>query len=121
MTVTIEQLDAWLMATEDEDLEFKEAKGSFAYDKLAKYCCALANESGGHLILGVTDKRPRTVVGSRAFQDLGRTKGDIYRDLRIRVGAWEIDHPDGRVVVFEVPLRCHAILLARQYITRIGI
>jgi len=32
-----------------------EAKSDFNFDKLAKYCCALANEGGGQLVLGVTD------------------------------------------------------------------
>jgi ATP-dependent DNA helicase RecG len=103
MAITIKQLEVWMKATEDEHLEFKEAKKRFATEELAKYCCALANEGGGHLVLGVTNKRPRTVVGSAACPDLGRAKGDIYRDLGIRVDAWEVDHPAGRVVVFQVP------------------
>jgi len=28
------------------------------FQKVLKYCCALANRGGGKLILGITDKRP---------------------------------------------------------------
>ena len=59
----------------------------------------------GRIILGVTDKVPRTVVGSQAFQDLERTKAGLIERLRLRVDAEEIQHPNGRVLVFQVPSR----------------
>ena len=92
-------------AREDERLEFKEAKTQFHFEKLVKYCVALANEGGGRMILGVTDKQPRTVVGSRAFPDLERTKASLIERLRLRLDAEELQHPDGRVLVFQVPPR----------------
>ena len=67
MTVSLNELESWLDAGEDEHLEFKEAKTRFDFETLVKYCVALANEGGGRVILGVTDKQPRTVVGSQAF------------------------------------------------------
>ena len=103
MSITLEQLEAWISSPEDECLEFKEAKNSYSFDKLAKYCSAFANEGGGHLILGVTNTRPRRVVGSSAFLDPGRTKADLYSHLEIPVQAFEILHPGGRVLIFEVP------------------
>ena len=48
MTTTLEQLETWMQAdSEDEHLEFKEGKTSYAFEKLVKYCVALANEGGG--------------------------------------------------------------------------
>jgi len=47
MNVTLEQLKTWMKASEDEHLEFKEAKERFDFEKLVKYCVALANEGGG--------------------------------------------------------------------------
>ena len=44
MTVNETQIDAWLKGKEDEHLEFKEAKQNFHFEKLVKYCAALANE-----------------------------------------------------------------------------
>jgi len=56
-------------------------------------------------VLGATDKAPRTVVGSLAFPELGKIKSRILEALRLRIDAWEIPHPNGRVVVFDVPPR----------------
>lgn len=58
---TLQDLERWLSEPESETLEFKEAKNKYDFDKLVKYCSALANEGGGKMILGVTDKRPRVV------------------------------------------------------------
>lgn len=41
-----------LQNTENEHLEFKKAETSFEFKELVKYCCALANENGGKMILG---------------------------------------------------------------------
>ncbi len=56
-----------LDAPEGEHYEFKKAEKSFEFDKLAKYASALSNRGGGKIILGVSDKRPRQVIGSQAF------------------------------------------------------
>ena len=67
---TLETLNDWLAdAPENEHLEFKEAKQQYDTTKLMRYCVALANEGGGHLVLGVSDKRFRQVVGTQAFQN----------------------------------------------------
>ncbi|MFA6033176.1 MAG: ATP-binding protein [Myxococcota bacterium] len=105
MTEQIEQLTFWMTAEEDEHLEFKEAKERFDFEELVRYCCALANEGGGHFILGVSNRRPRRVVGSKAFDDLNRTKLGLIERLRLRIEAWEILHAEGRVIVFKVPSR----------------
>jgi len=106
MTVIIEQLEKWLAApSENEHLEFKEAKNHFDFEKLVAYCVALANEGGGHMILGVTDKRPRKVVGTSFFTNLERTKAGLLERLHLRIFVQEVQHPQGRVLVFEVPAR----------------
>ena len=56
------QLQHWLDEPEGTNLEFKEAKQNFHFEKLVEYCVALANEGGGKIILGVTDRRPRRIV-----------------------------------------------------------
>ncbi len=105
MTVTPRELDAWLKAPEDEHLELKEARNRFDFEELVRYCAALANEGGGRIVLGVTDKRPRQVVGSRAFPDLERTKAGLVERLHLRIEADSLKHRGGRVVVFSVPAR----------------
>lgn len=105
MNSSIEDIKAWMDAQEDNHLEFKEAKDGFHFEKLVEYCVALANEGGGKLILGITDKRPRRVVGSQAFRDLERTQAGLTERLRLRIDVECIKHPDGRVLVFHVPSR----------------
>ena len=107
--ITLETLDRWLIVpAETENLEFKEAKQQFDRTKLLKYCIGLANEGGGYIVLGVTDKRPRQVVGSLAWSTtaaLNGIKAYIVEQLGFRVDATELQHPNGRVLVFEVPTR----------------
>ena len=104
--ITLDTLTYWLSTPrENEHLEFKEAKQQFDKAKLLRYCVALANESGGHLVLGVTDKPPRKIVGTQAFQNLGDIKARILEILGFRVEITELQHPDGRVLVFEIPPR----------------
>lgn len=68
MTVTLAQLEKWLRApSEDEHLEFKEAKNDYDFEKLVGYCVALANEGGGHMVLGVSDKLDDAEATSRRY------------------------------------------------------
>ncbi len=99
------RLEGLIRGEEDEHAEFKEAKSQFDFKKLLNYCIALANERGGKLVLGVTNSRPRRVVGTRAFQNIGRTKTRLYEALHMRINVEEIQHSDGRALVFHVPSR----------------
>lgn len=94
-----------MKADEDEHLEFKEAKNSYSFEDLLKYCAALANEGGGKIILGVTNRMPREVIGTQAFRDVGRTKAGLVEHLRLRIEADEELHHNGRVLIFSVPSR----------------
>jgi ATP-dependent DNA helicase RecG len=124
--ITLENLEQWLLApVETEQLEFKEAKQQYDTTKLLRYCVALANEGGGHLVLGVTNKPPRTVVDSHAFPSptsLNDIKALIVEKLRFRVEVTELNHPDGRVLVFEVPTRPvgQALTFEGAYLMRAG-
>ncbi|HET6385158.1 MAG TPA: ATP-binding protein [Armatimonadota bacterium] len=90
---------------EGERLEFKEAKTRYDFEALVRYCVALANEGGGKMILGVSDKRPRRVVGSEAFPDFERATAGLAERIHLRVEAEVVNHPNGRVLVFDVPSR----------------
>lgn len=103
---TVEQIDLWRTApSEDANLEFKEAKNTFALEKLYEYCVALANEGGGHLLLGVADKPPRPVVGSAAFGNPQKTIFQVQTKVGFHIGIEQIQHPDGRVLVVSIPSR----------------
>lgn len=107
--ITLETLEKWLVEpVETEHLEFKEAKNQFDTTKLMRYCTAIANERGGCLVLGVTDKSPRKIVGSKAFatpEALNNIKARIVKKLQLRVETTELFHGDRRVLVFEIPTR----------------
>lgn len=105
MSTAMNQLQTWMQDRENEHLEFKEAKGNFHFEKLVAYCVALANEGGGKMILGITDKPPRRVVGTQAFRDLERTKAGLIERLHLRIEVEEMAPPEGRVLIFRVPSR----------------
>ena len=99
----VEQLQKILFSKEGEHLEFKEARKSFHFETLVKYCAALANEGGGKIVLGVTDKRPRSVVGSQAFKQPERTRSGLIEQLHLNIGFSVVNHPEGQVLIFHVP------------------
>jgi ATP-dependent DNA helicase RecG len=83
--LTQQKIEQLLFSYETENLEFKEAKNNFEKEKLIKYCVALSNEMGGILVLGVTDKLPRQVVGTNVFQNFASLQKDIFDILRFRM------------------------------------
>ncbi len=106
MSITPDQIDLWRSSvSETQNLEFKEAKNQYDTKKLCRYCVAIANEGGGHLVLGVADKPPRPVVGSEAFPDTQDIAEKLFQWLGFRVDVESVAHPDGRVLVFIIPGR----------------
>jgi len=123
MATTPEQIDLWRQSpSEHQRLEFKEAKVQFDNQKLYEYCVALANEGGGHLVLGVANNHPRAVVGTQAFRDPVQMAEKLFQVLGFRVDIEEVAHPDGRVLVFHIPSRPRgsAYDLDGRYLMRAG-
>lgn len=106
MTTTPEQIDLWRsVSSEDQRLEFKEAKTQFDNRKLLRYCVAIANEGGGVLLLGIADKPPRPVVGTAAFNNTVEMASRILEAVGFRVDIEEVMHSGKRVLVFHIPSR----------------
>jgi ATP-dependent DNA helicase RecG len=123
MSTSPAQIDLWRQSSsEHQRLEFKEAKAQFDFGKLCKYCVALANEGGGHLLFGVADKPPRPVVGSIAVNDPVGMAEKLFEALGFRVDVEAVAHPSGRVVVFHIPGRPRgtAYHLEGAYLMRSG-
>ena len=93
-----------LEAKEGEHVQFKEAKNRFDFGETAKCCCALANDGGGKLVSGITDKSPHNVVGSAAFDQPERTRMGLIEKLRINVDFQLFNHEGKRVLVFDLTL-----------------
>jgi len=105
------ELDRLLTEPEDENLEFKKAENRFGTDELTKYCVALANEGGGRIVFGVTNRRPRQITGSTAFTQPEEIRNTLLDRLGIPVHFDVIEHSGGRVVVFTVSSRPTGVLL----------
>ena len=123
MPTTPKQIDLWRQSlSEHQRLEFKEAKTQFDNNKLYKYCVALANEGGGFLVLGISDKPPRPVVGTQALSDTVSMAEKLFQAVGFRVDIEEVRHPDGRVLVFHIPSRPRgtAYRLDGAYLMRSG-
>ena len=114
--LTIEQLR--LMRESEDHVEFKRCQqGNLSFNGADKqkpsdrrkcilgYVVALANAGGGHLVMGMEDKLPHNVVGTRQNENaLGQLENDIYKALQIPVEAYELyDENNLRVVVVSVP------------------
>lgn len=102
---TIKEFDGWLTQIEGMNLEYKTARNTFSESHdLPDYCAAIANEGGGKLILGVDPSRK--VVGTKAFLDTYNTLSHkLLHKLNIRIDVEELQHPQGRILIFHIPSR----------------
>lgn len=99
------KIDALLNHPETRTVEFKAARETFSRDEAINYCVAIANEGGGELVLGVTDKLPRQICGSNAIPDLNAFELLVTQKTKLNVVAREIKTESGRVVIFQIPRR----------------
>lgn len=98
---------------ESEVVEFKEAKQTYDFNKLGRYFSALSNEANlknlqhAWLVFGVKDNQ--TVVGSqfrvaaKNLQSLKKEVADKTTNRLTFLEIHEIEHPDGRVLLFQIP------------------
>ncbi|GAB6013180.1 ATP-binding protein, partial [Viscerimonas tarda] len=112
--------DALLLPAETEIVEFKEAKESYDFSKLGKYFSALSNEANlkgkscAWLIFGVENKKHR-IVGSyyrtsrKDLDSLKKEIGDKTTQSISFMEIYELQKPEGRVVMFQIPAAPHGI------------
>lgn len=117
-----EQFEKYLSEPESVRIEFKEAKNRYDFEKLKEYCVALANEGGGIMILGVTDKRPRQIVGTTAFEEPGRTEAGLHENLGHRIPVEEFHYQGKRILLIHIPSRLPGCAwnLKGRYLKRAG-
>jgi len=97
-----EKLKNLLLHQEDYDLEFKTAANAYNEMELVDYCAAISNEGDGYLLLGVANDG--RIVGTKAFStDWNKLAHKINSQLLIRVMAYEVICPEGRVLAFKIP------------------
>ncbi len=111
------------MRESEDHVEFKKGEyGNVSYNGAGKdrpkdrrkcilgYVTALCNEGGGRMVIGMHDKHPHQVTGTKQNENaLGELESNIYRDSEIRTDVYELYEDEayktGRVVVIEVPSR----------------
>ena len=102
------------LLSENEIVEFKEAKNNYDFSKLGKYFSAISNEANlggkkyGWLVFGVEDKEHRIVgtIYRSQRSDLDKLKGEIANKTTNRISfidIHEVDTADGRVIMFQIP------------------
>jgi ATP-dependent DNA helicase RecG len=109
MTSIPPQLRQILDGLEGEHFEFKEWKTKNDFDGLTKYACALANEGGGNIVLGVTDQRPRKIVGTSVWPQYEQTRKSLNQRLHLTTRWEEFQTPEGRVLVITVPRHAYGL------------
>lgn len=120
--ITKIMIEKWLQNKETNKLEFKKAANQFSKEQLVNYCIAFANEKGGQLILGITDKIPRTVVGTTAFPDILKIQRELIDTIKLRIEIEEYIFEGKRILIFSIPSRPIATPLEYkgQYWMRVG-
>lgn len=103
------------LPTETEWLEFKEAKQNIHFDDLGKYFSALSNEANlkgkdcGWLVLGVSNKPPRRVVGTQyrpTAQERESLKHEVARQTSAGMTFLDVHEAilsEGRVLLLQIP------------------
>ena len=123
MPTKIEEFEKWLeFETELDWLEFKEAKASLGTDDALEYCVGIANVGGGKLVLGVSNRKPRRIVGSGAFNNIAGIEEKIFERVKIHVRVEEFGYEEKRLLIFHIPGRPHgrAYSLDGRYVIRVG-
>jgi len=102
------------LTSENEIVEFKEAKNNYDFNKLGKYFSALSNEANlktkpfAWLVFGIEDKN-HIIVGSQfrpKRKDLDSLKSEIANQTLNRITfieIYELHEPAGRVILFQIP------------------
>lgn len=109
---------------EDEHTERKTGFHSYPKEKAFQYIAALANEGGGHLILGVDNDGKITgtawLQGIPAFKHEVLSSVNLSRRLRVEIESIILD--EKRVVIFTIPGRPigEAVAYKGAYLMRSG-
>ena len=126
-------LDELIATWENEVVEFKQANNDYKTDTIGEYFSALANEANlrgmdaGWLVFGVYNKT-RRVEGTNYRHDVERLqslKMQMAENAEPRVtfrNIHELHHPNGRVLLMEVPAAPRGIPIAWKghYFARAG-
>jgi ATP-dependent DNA helicase RecG len=93
--ITADQVDIWRQTpSEPGSPEFKEARAQIDHRQLCKCCVAIANQGERYLVLGITNRLPRKVVGTQACSEVKAQTQKLFESLDFRVNVEVVEHPD---------------------------
>lgn len=92
---------------DDEGMNLEYKEGLLSRKEISEYAVGIGNEGGGWLVMGVTDKKPRRIVGIKepAFDELQKIGDAVLNSAGIRVDLEPIRATEGFVLAIGIPSR----------------
>ncbi len=112
MSIVTPRLQQIIDGLEGEHVEFKEWKTHGDFDGLTKFICALANEGGGKFVIGVSDQRPRGIVGTQVWPQIEVARKNLNQRIHLTTQWEEFLTDQGRVLVITVPRHAYGLAAA---------
>lgn len=109
---------------EGEKMEFKQRL--LSYKEIAEYAVGIGNAGGGLLLMGLSDKRPRKLVGIPELKqdDVKKIQLSVHHSAAIRVTPQLVKTQDGLYVLgIQIPARPRGHVFCTQdgkYLMRVG-
>jgi tetratricopeptide (TPR) repeat protein len=109
---------------ENENIEFKQRL--LQNKEIAEYSVGIGNAGGGLLLLGITDKRPRKLVGIAELrqEDVKKIQLSVHNSASIRVTLQLVKTQDGLYILgIQIPARPRGQVFCTQdgkYLIRVG-
>lgn len=106
------------------NIEFKQRL--LSYKELAEYAVGIGNARGGFLLMGITDKKPRKLVGLQELKqdDVKKIQLIVHNSASIRVTPHLVKTLDGlQILGIQIPARPRGQVFCTQdgkYLTRVG-
>jgi ATP-dependent DNA helicase RecG len=121
--MTHDELKALIETRESANTEFKPAV--LSRKEIAEYAVGIGNAGGGRLVMGVSDKPPRRILGipEPAPDEVQRIRESVADSAQIHLDIEIVRTPDGPVVVAWVPARPRGVPLHTRdgkYLVRLG-
>lgn len=95
---------------EDGHLEFKRSR--LDRREIGEYAAGIGNAGGGWLFFGITDRRPRRILGVDlpADEELQRIRDSVLDFVGVAIDLGPIETADGRVLAVRIPGRARGQL-----------
>jgi Putative DNA-binding domain len=121
--ITESQLRALMQNEEGQHLEFKQSLRD--WKEIGEYAVGIGNEGGGWLLMGITNSKPRRIVGIRTptTDELQQIKRSVWDSMNIRIETHVVTTSDGTVLAVKIPSRLPGQLFQTRdgkFLMRVG-